>query len=107
MTMRVHVKIDCQVDMYRIRISNPDCATQNWIKLYPSKELCVAELRYLGMLTHIEATNFLRDGVGAHEVKALRNIDAEVDVLKATGFIPRKSRFSQTWRRGNARAVSM
>jgi hypothetical protein len=105
--MRVHVKIDCPVEMYRIRIINPDRATQNWIKLYSSKELCATELRYLGILTHIEATNFLQDGLGAHKVKTLRNIDTEMDVLKATGFIARRSRFSQTWKRGTARAVSM
>ncbi len=107
MAIRVHVKIDRPVDMYRVRISNPDCTTQNWIKLYTSKGLCAAELRYLGMLTHFEATHFLRDGFGAHKVKTLWNIDTEMDMLKATGFIALKTRFSQTWRRGTSRVSPM
>jgi hypothetical protein len=107
MVIRVHVKIDRPVDMYRVRINNPDCTTQNWIKFYTSKELCAAELRYLGMLTHSEATSFLQGGFGAHKVKTLRNIDTEMDVLKATGFIAPKTRFSQTWKRGASRVAPM
>jgi hypothetical protein len=107
MAIRVHVKIDRPIDMYRVRISNPDCKTKNWIKFYASKELCAAELRYLGILTHFEATNFLQDGFGAHKVKTLRNIDTEMDVLKASGFIALKIRPSQTRRRGTSRVVPM
>src|ERR1700722_4008849 len=103
MIIRVHVRIDCPVHMYRVRIHNPNSPTQNWIKFYPSKELCAAELRYLGILTHIEASLVIQDDYGAHKMTILRSVSTESDVLAANGFVARKIRFSQTWRRGTLR----
>jgi hypothetical protein len=94
MGIRVQVKIDCSTDIYRVRISTPGSEKQNWIKFYPSQQLCVAELRYLGMMTHLEA-DVLQNDFCVQRVRILPNINAEVDVLKMAGFKQRKIRFRQ------------
>jgi hypothetical protein len=107
MAIHVQVKIDCSGDMYRVRISNPATSSQNWIKFYPSIVLCVVELRYLGMLTHLEASDVLQDDFCGQGVRVLRHISVEVDVLKMAGFIERKSRFSPTWKWGASHLTKM
>jgi hypothetical protein len=107
MAIHVRVKIDCSGDMYRVRISNPVTSSQNWIKFYPSRVLCVTELRYLGMLTHLEASGVLQDDFCGDGVRVLRHIPVDVDVLKMAGFIERKSRCSPTWKSGTSQFTKM
>jgi hypothetical protein len=103
MGIRVQVKSDsmdiCRVRIstHRVHMSARGTKKQNWIKFYPSKRLCVAELRYLGMLTHLEA-DVLQNDFCLESVMMLQNIDAEVDVLKIAGFKQRKSRFPSRWK---------
>jgi hypothetical protein len=60
MAIHVQVKIDCSGDMYRVRISNPATSSQDRIKIYPSRVLCVAKLRCLGMPTILRPPMFYR-----------------------------------------------
>jgi hypothetical protein len=107
MAIHVRVKIDCSSEMYRVSISNPAKSSQNWVKFYPSSVLCATELRYLGILTHLEASDVLQEDCGGQRARILRNIPVEVDVLKMAGFIERKSRFSPTRRWGTSHVAKM
>jgi hypothetical protein len=88
--MDVRVVVSPANNGYRVRIIGVESPVRSWLKVYPTKETCLSELRAARLITQADHDEVIADASSLNEAMLVFTNKANDRVLCALGYTEQK-----------------